>query len=137
MTSIAPVTLTRMQKLIKAEMFGRRQLRVLDIRINELDKRLKICKERGPKSLRYMLRQRKRVVENVRHMYGIYVQRKTMAVARMILHNFAASTLGGLNRNSESDNDPTEEQTSSADSSLVSSEDSNSSSDAASDIEIR
>lgn len=91
---VSHVTMTKMQKLIKLEMYGRRQLTVLNIKLNDIDKRLNVCRERGPKSHRYILKQRRKVTENVRNMYGIFVRRKMMAVARLIITNFSNSMFG-------------------------------------------
>ncbi|CAG2233236.1 unnamed protein product [Mytilus edulis] len=98
-----------MQKLVRAEMYGRRQLTVLNVRLNEINKRLKICKDRGVNSHLYVLKQRRKVTENVRNMYGIYVRRKMTAVARMIISNFSNSVFESSNTSSDSqNNDETE-----------------------------
>ncbi|CAC5393988.1 unnamed protein product [Mytilus coruscus] len=106
---VSQVTITKMQKLVRAEMFGRRQLTVLNIKLNEINKRLKICKDRGVNSHLYVLKQRRKVTENVRNMYGIYVRRKMTAVARMIITNFSNSVFESSNSSSDSqNNDETE-----------------------------
>lgn len=101
---VSHVTISQMQKLIKSEMYGRRQLTLLNIKLNDIDKRLKICRERGPKSHRYMLKQRRKVTENVRNMYGIFVRRKMVAVARLIITNFSNSRFGRSHSTTEAQN---------------------------------
>lgn len=101
---VSHVTMSKMQKLIKSEMYGRKQLTVLNIKLNDIDKRLKVCRERGSKSHRYMLKQRRKVTENVRNMYGIFVRRKMMAVARLIITNFSNSMFGRSYSTTEAQN---------------------------------
>ncbi|XP_071139809.1 uncharacterized protein [Mytilus edulis] len=106
---VSQMTITKMQTLVRAEMYGRRQLTVLNVRLNEINKRLKICKDRGVNSHLYVLKQRRKVTENVRNMYGIYVRRKMTAVARMIISNFSNSVFESSNTSSDSqNNDETE-----------------------------
>ncbi|XP_069127118.1 uncharacterized protein [Argopecten irradians] len=88
---VSPAALDKIQKIARAEMYGRSQLIKLDNKLRELDKRIQRCHDHKP--YKHVLKQRRKITTGVRNMFAKYVQRKSIQATKLVIQNFAETML--------------------------------------------
>ncbi|OWF37675.1 hypothetical protein KP79_PYT09271 [Mizuhopecten yessoensis] len=102
---VSPESLDKIQKIARAEMYGRTQLLKLDNKLREIDHRIR--KHKDNKTYKYTLKQRRKVTLGVRNMFAKYVQRKSIQATKLVIQSFAEAMMSRHRMRPETSRDRT------------------------------